>query len=418
MPDIRISEAIRRRHRLRRYALIGVGVAVVLLAFLLLPSGPAVPRSDLLIATVKSGRLAIRVQAPGTLEPRIVRWVTAAVPGVVEDVRVEPGDRVQAGSILAVLGNPRLQSERVTARLNLATAETNRVSLRARLENQLLALRTRLAATTASARVSALQAEAERGLVAAHVVSKLDYERSRLDSARDAQTMRLTREQITAFRANLKAQLQAQQAKIDALKAALAERQTEVNALKVRAGLAGVVQAIAAQAGQTLTLGGNLARIASLRRLKAVLQVAPSQAGEVTVGQYVRLSLNVGSGAGIAGRIKRVAPAVANGSVAVDVALPGKLPDGARPNLSVSGIIAIATLTHTFYVQRPVYSRADSTLTLYRLIDGGSAAVPVRVRFGRASDQAIQILSGLEPGERVIVSDTSSFAGTKRVRIQ
>ncbi len=422
MPDIKIPAAVQRRRKQRRRLLVGSGIAVAiaaaLLVYFLIPSGAAVSRSDLLIATVKSGRLKVRVQAPGTLKPEVRRWVTARSPGVVEDVKVQPGDHVKADSVLAILANPKLKSEVVGAKSDLANARATLVSLRAQLQNQLLDLQSTLSTARADAQSADLKAKAQKQLVAEHVVAKLDYQRSELDAENDAQQVKLTQQRIASFRDNMKAQLQAQQAKVDALQASLAEKQSEVDALKVTAGIDGVVQSVPVQNGQTLALGGNIARLASLKKLKAVLQVPPSEAGEVAVGQSVAVELNVGSNATLEGKVARVAPSVSNGSVDVDVALPGKLPAGARPNLSVSGTVDIATLKHAVYVQRPVYSQPNSSQTLYRLVSGGDAAVPVQVKFGRASDQAIQIVSGLKPGQQVIVSDTSDFANGKRVRIR
>ncbi|MGH8274165.1 MAG: efflux RND transporter periplasmic adaptor subunit [Gammaproteobacteria bacterium] len=422
MPDIQIPKAEQRRRRRKRQALIGAGVAVAIgvavLIYFLLPTGAAVARSNLLIASVESGPLAIRVQAPGTLKPEVLRWITASSPGVAEDVKVQPGDHVKADSVLAVLANPKLKSAVVAARSDLANAQATLVSTRATLKNQLLTLQGDLASTRSNAKAARLKEKAEKDLVDQHVVSTLDYAQIKLDADNQAEQVKLTEQRIAQFKSNMAAQVKAQQAKVDALSAALDEAQAEVAALTVQAGLAGVVQAVPVQNGQTLSLGGNIARIASLKKLKAVLQVPPSEAGELTVGQKVAVTLNVGSSATIDGKVARVAPSVSNGSVDVDVSLPGDLPSGARPNLSVSGTIAIATLKQAVYVQRPVYSQPNSTQTLYKLINGGAAAVPVQVKFGRASDQAIQILSGLKPGQKVIVSDTSDFAGGKRVRIR
>jgi len=422
MPDIPLPSSIRRRRRNLRLAAVLGGVAAVAAAgaliFVFLPRGASVSRSALLIAPVKSGRLALRVQAPGTLEPKVRRWVTAAVPGVVEAVNVQPGDRVKAGTVLAVLGNPKLHADLISARADLATAQATLVSLKAQLQNQLLDLKTTLASTQADAAESAFKVKAQAHLVANHVVSRLDYERSRLDAQKYSQQVSLTKQRISSFRDSMAAQIKAQQAKVGALKAALDEKQSEVRSLKIRAGMPGVVQAVAVQTGQTLSLGGNIARVASLRHLKAVLQVSPSEANGVAANQPVSVSFDVGSDPSIDGKVTRIAPAVSNGSVDVDVGLPASLPDGARPNLSVSGTIAVATLPHTLYIQRPVYSKPGSTQTLYKIVDGGKAAVPVQVRFGRASAQQIQVLAGLRPGDRIIVSDTSEFAGAKRVRIQ
>ncbi len=422
MPDIKIPAAVQRRRKQRRRIIIGAGIAAAigaaLLVYFLVPTGAAISRSDLLIATVKSGRLNVRVQAPGTLEPEVRRWVTARSPGVVEDVKVQPGDHVKADTVLAVLANPKLNSAVVGAKSDLANARATLVSLRAQLQNQLLDLKANLSTAEASAQSAALKAKAQKELVSEHVVAKLDYQRSRLDADNYAQQVRLTKQRISSFRQNMTAQLQAQQAKVDALQAALEEKQSEVDALKVTAGIDGVVQSVPVQNGQTLSLGGNIARVASLKKLKAVLQVPPSEAGELAIGQSVSVAMNVGSDASLKGKVARVAPSVSNGSVDVDVSLPGDLPAGARPNLSVSGTVDIATLKQAVYVQRPVYSQPNSSQTLYRLVSGGDAAVPVRVKFGRASDQAIQIISGLKPGQQVIVSDTSDFANGKRVRIR
>lgn len=422
MPDIQIPKAEQRRRRHKRQIFIGAGVAVAigiaLLVYFLIPTGAAVARSNLLIASVESGPLAIRVQAPGTLKPEVLRWITASSPGVAEDVKVLPGDHVKADSVLAVLANPKLKSGVIAAQSDLANAQATLVSTRATLKNQLLSLQGDLATARSNAKAARLKEKAEKNLVDQHVVSTLDYARTKLDADNLDEQAKLASERVISFRSNMAAQVNAQKAKVDALSAALDEAKAEVTALTVRAGLAGVVQAVPVQNGQTLSLGGNIARIASLKKLKAVLQVPPSEAGELTVGQKVAVTLNVGASTTLHGQVARVAPSVSNGSVDVDVSLPEDLPPGARPNLSVSGVISIATLKQAVYVQRPVYSQPNSTQTLYKLVAGGNAAVPVQVHFGRASDQAIQILSGLKPGDRVIVSDTSDFAGGKRVRIR
>jgi multidrug efflux pump subunit AcrA (membrane-fusion protein) len=422
MPDIQIPEKVKRRRRRKRQALIGggivVAVGVAVLIYFLLPSGPGVSRANLLIATVKSGPLAIRVQAPGTLKPKVLRWITARSPGVVDNVKVQPGDHVKADTVLAVLNNPKLQSAVVAAQSNLANGQATLVSTRASLKNKLSSLQGDLATTKAKAQAAALKAKAQKGLVDEHVVSTLDYSRTKLTADNLAEQVKLAKERVKSFKSNMAAQVKAQKAKVSALKAALEEAKSEVSDLKVRAGLTGVVQAVAVQNGQSLQLGGNIARIASLKHLKAVLQVPPSEAGELAASQSVDVTLNVGSSTTIDGKVARVAPSVSNGSVDVDVALPGKLPGGARPNLSVSGVIDIATLKQAVYVARPVYSQPNSVQTLYKLVAGGGAAIPVKVHLGRASDQAIQILSGLKAGDKVIVSDTSDFASGKRVRLK
>lgn len=422
MPDIAISPEVRRRRKQKRYAIIGaiaaVVIALVVWALTRAPAGPSVQRSDLWIASVQQGPLPIVVSATGTFVPVTERWITAASPGVVETVRVQSGDPVKPDTVLATLSNPALESSLVQAKADVANAEATRASLRAQLTNQLLDLQASLASAQVQAKTAALKEQAERSLLSQHIVSTLDYDTIQLQAQEYAKLVTLTEQRVAAFRQSMAAQDRAADAQVAALKAVLGNRQQQVDALRVIANLEGVVQDVAVQSGQTLALGGNIARVASLKQLKVTLQVPANQAGQVAIGQSVTLELATSSTQDLSGHVTRVSPAVSNGNVDVDVIPDGTLPADTRPNLAVTGQIHIANIANTVYIQRPAYANPDSRMTLYRLADGGSTAVPVSVRFGAASDRYIQVLGGLTPNEQVIVSDTSSFAGAKRVNVR
>jgi HlyD family secretion protein len=422
MPDIAINPQVLRQRRLKRNAA-AIIPAVALLALVVWAlarpvAGPSVERSDLWISTVERGPLPIVVSAAGAFKPIEQRWITAASPGVVEQVRVLPGDRVQPRTVLAVLSNPAVISELAQAKANLASAEADRASLHAQLISQMLTLQGQLAAHEAQAQTAAVRERAESSLVDAHIVSALEYSATRLKAREYARLAELDKQRIAAFRESMAAQDLAAAAKGAALQAVLQNRRQRVQALSVVAGMQGVVQDVAVHAGQTLALGGGIARVASVKSLKATLQVPGNEAGEVAIGQSVSLQLATDVAQDLPGRVVRVSPAVSNGTVDVDVMPEGPLPADVRPNLAVTGNIHIADIRQATYIQRPAYASPDSGMTLYRLIDRGRAAVPVPVRFGAASDQSIQVVSGLKPGERVIVSDTSGFARKPRVTIR
>lgn len=422
MPDIAISPEVLRQRRLKRGA-IAVIPAAVLAALLLWAlgrptAGPRVQRSDLWISTVELGPLPIVVSAAGAFRPIEQRWITAASPGVVEEVRVLPGDRVVPGTVLAVLSNPAVDSKLAQAKANFASAEAGRASLHAQLISQLLTLQGQLATDEAQAKTAAVRERAERSLVDSHIVSILDYTGTQMQAIEYARLSQLAKQRIAAFRVSMAAQERAAAANVAALRAILDNSRQQVAALSVTAGMQGVVQDVAVHAGQTLSLGGGIARVASDKALKATLQVPASEAGEVVVGQSVTLQLATDVAQDLHGRVTRVSPAVSNGSVDVDVMPQGALPRDVRPNLAVTGNIHIADIRRATYIQRPAYAGPDSRMTLYRLTDGGAAAVPAHVRFGAASDQYIQVLGGLTPGDRVIVSDTSAFSGQPRVTLR
>lgn len=422
MPDFQIPAAVQRRQQRKRW-LVGTGIAtlglvVVIALFEILPSGPSVARDSLVIAHVHQGMFRVRVQAPGILRPRAERFVTASVPGTVARVRVQPGDAVVPGSILVDLINPHLQSALISARSNLADARATLTATAATLDNTRLGLEADLASARATAEAAALRAQAEQSLVSEHVVARLDYRKTVLDAATAREQVALTEQRLVALAHNQTAQIAAQRARVAAFQAAFAEAQANVAALAVTAGEAGVVQNVSAHPGQTLALGGAIARIASLTNLKAVLNVAPSDAGEVVVGQTALIRLNNEGESRIAGLVTRIAPTVAKGSVRVDVKLPTNLPVGTRPDLAVLGDIDVTTIAQAIYVARPVDARPESTANVYKLVDGGKKAIRVQVRFGATSANAIQVLTGLRPGDQIIVSNTGAFAGKAMVRIR
>lgn len=422
MPDIALDPAISRRKRYKRLvaaaAATGALLAPVIWLFLRPSVGSSVRRSDVWVATVKHGSLPIVVSAAGVFRPIQERWITAATPGVVEEVLVQAGDEVKPGTVLAVLANPAIDSALAQASAKLASAEAQRASLRAALTSQLLTLRGDLAAAQANATTLAVKERAERPLIRSHIISVLEYTAIRVQANEYAQLAKLAQDRITAFRLSIAAQKRAASAQVAARRAVLENTREQVSALSVTAGMEGVVQTVALHTGQTLTVGDGIARVASLKSFKATLQVPASEAEEVAVGQSVTLQLATDVTQDVEGRVSRVSPTVRNGNVEVDVMPRGELPTSVRPNLAVTGEIDIADIARAVYVQRPAYANPDSVMTLFQLVDGGRAAIPVRVRFGAASDQYIQITGGLQPGTRVIVSDTSGFAGNRRITLR
>jgi RND family efflux transporter MFP subunit len=213
----------------------------------------------------------------------------------------------------------------------------------------------------------------------------------------------------------MKAQMAAVQAALQQQRSNLQLRQRQADALQVKAGIAGVLQEVAVQEGAQVAAGTNLARVARPDVLIARLQVPEVQAKDVVMGMPVSVDTHNGL---VDGKVERIDPAVRNGSVQVDVTLTGKLPPGARPDLSVDGRIRIALLHDVLSVGRPALAKADSDLSLFRLDAGSDTATRVPVRIGAASVDRVQILHGLKAGDQVILSDTSQWDKYDRIRVK
>jgi HlyD family secretion protein len=201
-------------------------------------------------------------------------------------------------------------------------------------------------------------------------------------------------------------ELEAAEARLDRLRSTAALRRQQMEALAVRAGRGGVVQQIAVDVGARVSEGTNLARVAAREPLEAVLQISQLEASQIAAGQRVRVDTHQGI---VTGAVSRIDPAVQNGSVTVDVRLPSQLPRGARPDLSIDAAIEIDRIENALHTGRPVQARAQTSIVMFRLSPDGRTATRVPVRIGRTSFNAVEIVNGLRAGDRVILSDTSTF---------
>jgi HlyD family secretion protein len=212
-----------------------------------------------------------------------------------------------------------------------------------------------------------------------------------------------------------KARLDAGESKVEQQRAMYQLRKSQVDALTVRAGINGVLQIVPVDVGQSVIPGTNLARVADPNHLKAEIKIAETQAKDVAPGQKASIDTRNGI---VAGHVVRIDPSVVNGTVTVDVYFDEPLPAGARPDLSVDGTITLEKLNDVMYVGRPVHGEQDSTISLFKLVDGGDEAERVTVKLGRSSVNSVEVKQGLQVGDKVILSDMSAWDNYDRIRLK
>ena len=175
-----------------------------------------------------------------------------------------------------------------------------------------------------------------------------------------------------------------------------------------------MLQVVPVDVGQQVAPGTNLARVANPRRLKAEVKIAETQAKDIQIGQRAHIDTRNGI---VQGLVARIDPSVQNGTITVDVALTGDLPKGAVPDLSVDGTIELERMADVLYVGRPAFGQEQSTVGLFKLQPGGGAT-RAQVKLGRSSVNAVEIVSGLNEGDQVVLSDMSAWDAFDRVRLQ
>ena len=176
----------------------------------------------------------------------------------------------------------------------------------------------------------------------------------------------------------------------------------------------GVLQLLPVEVGAQVQPGTNLARVADPTRLKAEIRVAETQAKDIQIGQPASVDTRNGV---VEGKVSRIDPSVQNGTVTVDVILAGDLPRGARPDLSVDGTIELERLNEVVYVGRPAFGQERSTVGIFKLDAEGGHAARTQVKLGRSSVNTIEIVDGLKPGDRVILSDMAQWDANDRIKL-
>lgn len=408
---------IRRRRRLQ-WSIAGGAAVLVGVVALLVRLGPALPvaeRASLWIDTVQQGQMLREVRATGTLVPRSTRWLAAATAAQVEQILIWPGAAVKPDTVLMKLSNPAVEDALRNAQAQVAAAQADVAAKRAELRSQLLDQRSALAQAESDYASAKVKADADAKAASLHLIPDVQFRQGQialkqLDTRRGIEAQR-----VAAFAANMRAQLDAVQAKLRQQQSNLQLRQRQADALKVKAGIAGVLQEVAAQEGAQVAEGANLARVARPDVLIARLQVPEVQAKDVALGMPVSVDTHNGA---VAGAVERIDPAVRDGSVQVDVRLDGELPPGSRPDLSVDGRIRVATLDHVLSVGRPSQAKADADITLFRLDPSSGVATRVPVRIGAASVDRVEIARGLKVGDQVILSDTSQWDRYDKIRVK
>jgi HlyD family secretion protein len=413
--DIPREPAPRRRKYSQAAAIVGAVGLLVLLLSSLKPPVPAADLESVVVDSVRRGVMLREVRGPGTLVPEQVRWIAALTPARVERILVRPGTAVSAGTVLLELSNPDVQIEALEAQRQLTAAEAELVNLRTTLENQRLTQTGVVAATRSEYLQARRQAAAAESLGVSGGWSRNDISQAR-DKAAELETRYdVERRRLDLLAAAVDSQLAVQRAQVERLKAIAAFQLSRVRSLEVRAGEAGVLQELSLQLGQWVVPGTILAKVVQPTRLKAVLRIPETQVRDVALGQPASIDTHNGV---VSGRVMRMDPAAQGGTFAIDVALDGPLPPGARPEISVDGTITLERVPNALFMARPPYGRSNGTTSLFKLVDGGRFAVRVPVQLGRTSVTTVEVLQGLEGGDRVIVSDMSRWDGVDRVRLR
>jgi HlyD family secretion protein len=409
------SKAKRKKRILYAATAIIALIGITVLLARLKPAAPTVERNLVWIDTVKRGQMLRQVRGLGTLVPEEITWIAARTQGRVDKIVLRPGAAVTPDSVILILSNPDVVRAATDADSQLKASEAELANLRVQIESSVLAAESTAASAKAEFEQAKLRAEVNDQLFQDGLVSPLEMRLAKV-TAEQADTRNTIEQKRYAFaKDSVAPQLAVKEAEVERLRDQAKLRHDELDALTVRARIEGVLQILPVEVGAQVQPGSNLARVADPRRLKAEIRVAETQARDIQIGQDAQIDTRNGV---VAGHVARIDPSVQNGTVTVDVTITDPLPRGARPDLSVDGTIELERLDDVVYVGRPAFGQEHSLVGIFKLDPNGAYATRTQVQLGRSSVNTIEIVSGLQPGDRVILSDMSQYDTNPRIKLK
>lgn len=364
------------------------------------------------ISTVVRGQYEDFLPLRARVTPLVSVFLDAVEGGRVEKVLVEDGSMVEKGQLLAVLSNSDLQlnllarQTEVTQQINsmrsqeLALAQT-------RLQNERLLIEADLATRKAQRQFELQRPLADRGFVPAKVFrdSQDDYQMSRQRSAV------LRRAQATDERLQTSQLAQLREAAAS-LSTSLDIARATLDALNLRAPVTGQLTAFSIQVGQSMNRGERLGQIDSAGRNKLVADVDEFHLGRVRPGQ--RATAEWG-GKTYQLKVAKIYPQVRNGTFEVDFQFVGTEPDAVQRGQTLQLRLTLGDTVSALLIPSGAFASDTGGTWLFVVSPDGSTAVRREVRLGRRNANHIEVLAGLEPGERVLTSPYTGFADKDRL---
>ena len=395
-----------RPNRMVWILLVVVGIiGITLFLETLHPAVAGVDRELVVLGQVRRGPMARHVYGWGRFVPDRVQVVQAEQAGRIAVVYVIAGDAVRTGDRLIEMSNRYIQLAADKAEQKFASARAGMIAL----SREQSARRLALEAAIADTRATYLLAEDELEQFVALADGKSDefsVLRAKERLLTIATRLSADEERLELITASTEEQMAAQRDELRWLESILESERAMLRSLTLRASGDGIVEELFVKSGGRVAGGTALVRIALSDRLKAKLEVYASEGSEIEPGQAVTLESET---AIVSGRVARVAPDRGKKVLDISVTLDENPRIPENGSHKVHAMIQLETLDDAIFVERPAYAASNESSSVFRISEDGTHAERTKVRFGRGSADRIEVLSGLEIGDRIIVSDVSEF---------
>ncbi len=405
-----------RKLSMRTKAIMGGALALIAtLAFWwFAPSGSSqtVGADHVTVSTVTKGNFDDFIPLRARVTPLLTVYIDAVEGGRVEKMLVEDGATVAAGQPIALLSNAELQLSTLARQTEVEQQINNMRSqelalAQTRLANERAVLEAGLAVDKARRQFERERPLAQKGFIAAKQFADTSdqyaYERARYSV--------LKRTQATDARLQ-GSQLGQQQAAARSMQSGLGIARANLDALQLRAPVAGQLSGFAVQVGQSLQRGERVGQIDSPGRNKLIAGVDEFYLGRVQLQQ--KASLDFG-GKRYSARVTKIYPQVQNGQFQVDLQFLGDEPKNIQRGQTMQARLTLGDPAPALLVPNGAFYNETGGNWIFVVTPDGSSAVKRNVRLGRRNAEFVEVLEGLEAGEKVLTSPYTGFTDKDRL---
>lgn len=389
-------------------------VAATLIFWFFSSRSVSVPIQQLHIQQVQYGDLPLTINTYGKLVSKDTRFLSAMTSGTVEKIRLKPGAKVTADTVILELSNPQLHQQVESAELRVQQAESRFKKMQLELADTLLQHQSSIELLRAELESAQLTYDAEKKLEESGIVSKLQIQTSNIKVKQLLVRLDIAEKRLTHLADINETRLSVEKELVNLEKSQLKLHQEHLQSLTVKAGIDGVLQRLPAELGANVVVGEPLAIVGSVEQLEAELRVPQSQADDIQLGNQVVLNIANNS---IIGHVSRIDPVVTDGYVTVEAQMDEGLPQSARPDINVQGVITAGEITDTLYIEAPVNVASHSKVNLFVLDPDNQSATSSPIQFGQVTGRYIQVISGLAENQKVVISDAEKWRSFEHINV-
>ncbi|HOP43815.1 MAG TPA: efflux RND transporter periplasmic adaptor subunit [Flavobacteriales bacterium] len=403
----------------RRRRLLWLGASVTIILVLLLASVTLgrdrvrVARDRVGTGVVVQGQFREYIPVTGTVQPIRTVFLDAVQGGVVEEVFVEDGHAIQAGSPILRLANQQFQMDAINREAQLLDQQNNLRTTRLSMDQQTNTWKQQLLQLEYDLKQLERTFRLNEGLKERDLVAPQEYERSREEYELALERRDLLKANIrndSLFRRSQEGQIDASLELIDDN---LAFLRRSLENLTVRAPIDGQLSGLRAELGQTIAQGVRIAQIDVLDAYKVRARIGEHYVARVGEGLSGTFSF---AGGDHQLTVAKVYPEVSNGEFEADLYFTGKAPDGIRRGQSLQVRLQLSEDMQAVMVPRGAWFQDTGGSWVYVLKDG--VAVKRDVELGRQNPDHYEVRSGLQPGDTILTSRYEAFNNAEEVLLE